>query len=415
MSDYERTAISNFILSPHIFYESKINEDMFTDYDCTIIYKAIREIIESGGKPDLISITDKNQAIDKADLARMSDVSFSSANWKYYDDKILQAWQRKELARLGTRLATSEENYTDLLEVIETTLATLVYSSGKQEVQKVSELLAPFLALLNDRFNNKGILPGLSTGIDGLDGLIQGLKPRLLYVIGGRPSQGKSALGLNIAAHVATKDRHPVGFLSLESSAIELTSRLMSSGASVDGMKIATGMISQANLCTIQEAGEILFNAPLYFWDQPNAKLSDVVSMARFMRRQHKVDLLVLDYVQIVQVPGADDRKSAVSQVSMAMKQLARELEIPIIILAQLNRDTDNKRPDMGNFQWSSQLEQDADVAIMLYHKLVGEDETQTIDKSFLLVEKCRDGRRGSVPVVFRQEYVRFESYLGKE
>jgi len=93
----------------------------------------------------------------------------------------------------------------------------------------------------------------------------------------------------------------------------------------------------------------------------------------------------------------------------MAMKQLARELEIPVVILAQLNRDSDNRRPEMGDFQWSSQIEQDADVGIMLYHKMSGPDEDRTIDKSWLFVEKCRDGKRGSVPVCFRQEYVRFE------
>jgi replicative DNA helicase len=231
----------------------------------------------------------------------------------------------------------------------------------------------------------------------------------LLYVIGGRPSQGKSALGLNIAAHVSIKERRPVGFLSLESSTTELLGRLVASSANVNSRNLASGFFSGTDMAGIHKAGELLYAAPLWIWDQPNAKLADTVSTARFMRRQHKVELLVIDYLQLIGVPGAVDRRDSVAQSSMAMKQLARELEIPVVILAQLNRDSDNRRPEMGDFQWSSQIEQDADVGIMLYHKMSGPDEDRTIDKSWLFVEKCRDGKRGSVPVCFRQEYVRFE------
>jgi len=409
VGEFEDMVLSQMILTPAIVHETILTKEMFSDSENRLIFSSIVEIVNKGIRPDLITVKDFCTSVSSIKLARLTDLAPSSANWGYYEKKIVSEWKKRSLYKLGQILTDSSEEYEILVQVIESTLAELSYATGRKSVEKISDHLMAYINELKGRYENRGVIAGLATGINNLDVITQGLRPRLLYVIGGRPSQGKSALGLNIAAHIATKEKKPVGILSLESGRSELIGRLLSSEACVDGRNIISGYLSSANMSNIVDAGGKLFNAPLYFWDQPNGRLLDVLSVSRVMKRQHKIELLVLDYLQIVTVPGAVDRRDAAAQTSMAMKQLARELEIPVLVLAQLNRDSENRRPSLSDFQWSSQIEQDADVAILLFHKMSGDEENQIIDKSWLLVDKCRDGRRGSVPIVFRQEYVKFE------
>ena len=408
---HEAVAVANVFLNPDIACETLLTPEMFDDYECRKIYAAALAVIDKGIKPDPISVRDFDASINPGLLVKILSSSPSTANWRYYENAIVGEWKRRKLSTLGKRLIESTENHDQLLQIIEESLSEISYATGRKNITAAKDHVLDYINELEYRYNHKGELRGLSTGIDNLDTLLNGLKPRLLYLVGGRPSDGKSALGLNIASHVAIRERRPVGIISIESATMELIDRLCASESHIDSRKLETGFYSKGDFDRIIDIGKKLSDAPLYFYDTPNAKLSDITSIARTMRRTRKIELLVFDYIQLAKVQGAKTKIESTMETSTTMKSLARELEIPIVALAQLNRDSQDRRPDIADFQWSSQIEQDADAAILLYHKYIGDGEHREIDRSFLLVDKCRNGKRGVADVVFRKEYVKFEAY----
>ena len=412
--EIEAAFVSQVLTSPEILAETSIIPDMMTDPKNARIYQAVISIVQRGIKPDYVIIRQQDKDVDVNYLMQLADMGLSKANWKYYEKAIRDAWMDRKLIIMGRRLTNEGGTPYEKMQMVDEELGVLAGITGRNAVAKIGTNLHEHVGVIENRYNTRGKLPGLSTGLTGLDHVIMGLQRGLLYVIGARPSQGKSALALNMAGHLSVFEHVPIGYLSLESSTRELLDRMLSTIGRVDGTKIKTGYLAQGDFDRIQDAAGLIYEAPFFVYDHPSAILLDCKSAARFMARKHGIKALFVDYAQIVRVPGALDRRAAAEETSMEFKALARELDIPIVLLAQLGRSADEKRPGLADFQWTSQFEQDADVAGLIWHKY-SKDNHHQIEESFLLMEKVRDGKRGRVPLKFEVDYVHFADSVERE
>lgn len=417
--DSELALLCSIIFNPENIPELLITSDMFKDERNGLIFNAITKLYAKGVSPDYVSLSRYCPTVDPVYITEIGDVTATGVNFKHYEKQVILDWKTRELEKLSMEIReqsekiTNDEGIDSITDGIEKTLNRLVLAENKRQIVDIKDLIPEAVEKIEQKWKNKGKLSGIPTGIDAFDKVTNGLKEGRLYVFGGRPSSGKSLSALGIAQHIVYKEKLPIGFISLESSVDELILRSISSTGSVVADKLSSGILATSDFAKINNACEIMFQDGFYVYDEPNAKLSTVLSKAREMKRKHNIQALFLDYAQIVRVPSAKDRRESSEETSMAMKQLARDLNIPVVMLAQLKRDADEKRPTFGDFQWTSQFEQDADVACLIWHEYekMSEDnpDPYKIARSSLLLDKVRDGKKTVIPVNFRGEYVRFE------
>jgi len=404
MSEYEGIYISQVLQRPEILNETIILPGMLENWKYKQVFTTVKKM-QAKSPADLMAIS-KESGIAIHEIAGMEAIAGSPANWRYYENKIVDLWKRKvlKLSLIDKIKDMEHKNANEVIAEIDELLTSLSVSTGNREIINVGDKIMDYLGAVEERRKNEGML-GLRTGITGFDDATCGLRPTLLYVIGARPSQGKSALALNMVSNIA-KQGIPVGYLSIESSITELIDRLFAIRGRIDARKIQIGMFSGADFHRVMETGAMFKNEKILVWDKPNAYLEDCISTARNMVRGYGVKVLFVDYAQIIRVRGAQEKRAAVEEVSQSMKELARELNVPVVLLAQLKRDADNRRPELSDFQWSSQFEQDADVAALIHHKY-DKEKRYKIERSYLLLEKVRDGKRCIVNIVFQPEFLR--------
>ena len=304
-----------------------------------------------------------------------------------------------------------------MIEGINDTLEKILSNSSEHKIMAVKDLVLPMVNKFEERYKCRGQLSGLQTGFKTLDDLTGGLQNGRLYLLGARPSQGKSAMALNIAGTIANHEA--VGFLSLESAWEEMLTREFAGESGVNSQRLGNGFFTEHDLNGLINAGGVISKKNMYIYDKPNCGLVEVIGQCRRMVNRFKCKVLFVDYLQLVQTTAESDRER-VAKVSKRLKDLARELKVPIVALAQLRRDSEGRRPGLGDFQHSSQLEQDADVGMLLYHTVCDRETGKSLKKSkieddktellkiYLLIDKNRDGRTGAIQLDFRPEIVTF-------
>lgn len=417
--DSELALLCSIIFNPENIPELLITADMFKDERNGTIFTAITKLYARGVSPDYVALSRACPTVDPVYITEIGNVTATGANFKHYEKQVALDWKIRELEKLSMEIKEQAEKVNDdaaldlITDGIEKTLNRLVLAENKRQIVDIKDLIPETVEKIEQKCKNKGKLSGISTGMTAFDNVTNGLKEGRLYVIGGRPSSGKSLSALGMAQHIVYEEKLPVGFISLESSVDELIMRSISSQGSVNADKLSSGFLTTGDFMKINDACSKMFYEGFKVYDEPNAKLSTVLSKAREMKRKYDIKVLFLDYAQIVRVPSAKDRRESSEETSMAMKQLARDLNIPVVMLAQLKRDADEKRPTFGDFQWTSQFEQDADVACLIWHEYEEMSEENQdpykIKRSSWLLDKVRDGKKTVIPVTFRGEYVRFE------
>jgi replicative DNA helicase len=306
---------------------------------------------------------------------------------------------------LGRELVEIADDPDAAISVLDERLAEITAIEESDRIYAARELVKDAIDEIERRYHAHGELPGIRSGFPSLDGYTGGWQPRMLYYIGARPSEGKSAILLNAAVNAAMKSI-PIGVVSAESSKRELILRALSNLASVDGNRLKSGMLSGADFSGLTAAASRLHDAPIFVYDVPNVNITRLISVAKMMKRRHEIRALFVDYVQILESTRKDEQKRfQVGQVSLALKNLSRELDIPIMVAAQLRRDTTGRRPTLADFAESSQIEMDADAAILLQHE---KDESGKTVRVWAHVDKNRDGPTGSVKLQFIGRFVRF-------
>jgi len=414
-SDDEAIFLACVLLAPDLIFKASIGEHHFMTGKNRRIFRAMQKCADQGIKIDYISVADVDPEIDKPYMVTISDKVPSAANWQYYETKLIETYRRHKLTALGRKLAEMSEagDPAELIEMAENELLELGTNGQTRKIQSIGEVLPGVGKVIEQRYYLKGKLPGLGTGLPGLDKIIGGFQDDRYIVVGARPSDGKSALALNMACNIAIAQNTPTGIISAESSNTEIVTRVIASEGHISGNAMMTGLLTKADFTSLGDVGARTIHAPLYLYDAPNVRYTELKSVARQMVLIHKVKVIFVDYIQIIR--WEDSRLAIheqVAAVSRSLKQLARELKIPIVGLSQLKRDSEGREPEMADLDYSKQIEQDADAIIFIYHPRPkkGEDEEQEDENrsSLLLVKKNRDGAKGVVPVVFHREYIKF-------
>jgi len=262
---------------------------------------------------------------------------------------------------------------------------------------------------------------GLETGFFELDDMTRGLQPGEMIVLAARPSVGKSALALNIAEHIAVDLDKPVAFFSIEMSKQELALRLLSSRARVDGQRLRKGNLSNPDVEKVKEAAARLYEVPLYIDDTAGLRVIDLRAKARRLAARHNIQLMVVDYLQLMSAPGAENRQVEVASISRGLKALARELGVPVLAISQLRRESEeHRRPRLSDLRESGAIEQDADVVMLLHRPELyldpkSEEYKQVQGKAELLIAKQRNGPTGEIQLTWLRDQTRFESYSFRE
>lgn len=364
----------------------------------------------------MLEITREGQIVDERMLSQRTGIPLQqilplkspdiiTANWAFYDSQIRQACQLRKLKKVAEEIQNSVgETPQELAAKMQRAIDDMSNQTDGFEITSIQDTLNSSITLIEKRMQTGRKCIGIPSGLDGLDRLFSGFQPRRLYYIGARPSQGKTALLLNSVRNC----NEACGILSAESAKEELVMRLMASKSQIDSQKLVVGLLKEGDMNRLTQAASELYSSKgIYIYDEPNMSIDTVVMVARQMKRRFDIKILFVDYLQCLspsRTGGKQEYREQVAYASKQMKQLARILDIPVVAAAQLRRDAEGNRPLLSDFSDSTQIERDADVAIMI-HNIYQDDVLQD---TWLLVEKNRDGRTGDIPVVFDQAHMRF-------
>lgn len=403
-SEYEKKLLGQIITSEQneVWHQLTVTSQHFSGQNKQV-YEAIDAVIDRGADAKLDSVYAQDRTINPAYLAELTDDVFTSANWEWYEQQLIELDRVARLHGVAAKLPQmAEEGASAALDWIYGEIDHITQTRRSGALTRVSELTADYTNLIQQRYDLGGKLPGLESGFRTLDNALNGFQKSRLYYVGGRPSMGKSALLLNMATYMGYRRKTPFVYLSLESSREEVFDRMAAQIAKIDSRKIQRGELrTKGDFERLMNVLGDIHEMPMYLYDVPNQTINQVKAVARRAVNIHGAKAIFVDYLQLIRVQGADDRTAQVAQASMELKDLSRELEVPVICAAQLRRDADDRSPQLGDIQWASQAEQDADTALFIHR----DKKTQDMK---IIIAKNRDGQTGSVPVTFVGHYVMF-------
>jgi replicative DNA helicase len=285
---------------------------------------------------------------------------------------------------------------------------------GKKSYVEMRAAVHEAFQILSRRYESKDAVTGLATGFADLDEMTSGLQPADLIIVAARPSMGKTALAVNMAEHAAIKSRKAVAIFSMEMSASQLAFRLISSLGRIDQQHLRNGDLAEEDWPRVTSAITLLSETKILIDDTPALSPAELRARARRMKRQYDLGLIVVDYLQLMAVPGnKENRATEISEISRGLKALAKELNIPVIALSQLNRSLEqrtDKRPVMADLRESGAIEQDADVILFIYRDEYYDKESSDKGLAEIIIGKQRNGPTGTVKLTFLGRYTRFES-----
>ncbi|MBU0934680.1 MAG: replicative DNA helicase [Spirochaetes bacterium] len=393
------------------------------------VFSAIISLFEKGQKADLITLADEMRSLGTLDnsggvayIAHLTDIVPSSANVEYYAKIVSDCSIRRALIKMSAGIKQAAHNDSIetslMLDEIQENIFKITQNKQTVNYKSVKEIIPETMLQIEKFAKNKSPYTGLPTGYTDLDNMTSGLQDSELIIIGARPSVGKTAFGLNMAANMALRENVSVGFFSAEMSDMSLMYRMLASEARVSSEKIKSGLIKSSDIQKLMEAASRIYEAPLYLVDVPNIKLLDLRSLARRMKSEQNIQILFIDYLGLISHENADmPRWEQISSISRSLKALARELRIPIVALAQLKREAEGKQPSLADLRDSGSIEQDADVILFLHRDREidkRQDERLPYISTDIYISKQRNGPVGKFSLLFFQNITRFEN-LEKE
>ena len=350
----------------------------------------------------------------------------TAANVQYYLDIVRDKYILREIITAATesvrRAYEEQDEVNNLLDEVEQRIFAVGEDRFKGEMLSMKEQVMSTLESIEKLFENKGAITGVSTGFRDLDKLTSGLHSSEMIVIAARPSMGKTALAMNIAEHAAIEVKLPVAIFSLEMSAQQLVQRMLCSRARVNLAKTRDGFLAEADFPKLTHAASKLAEAKIFIDDTAGLTILELRAKARRLKAQHDVRLIIVDYLQLLRSTSRraqDNRQLEISEISAGLKGLAKELKIPIIVVAQLNRNPEIRTgsgkgvPRLADLRESGSIEQDADLVGLLvreeYYADSDEERTELEGKAELIIAKQRNGPIGQVKLTFLKDFTRFE------
>lgn len=435
--DAEKGLLGSILLSPQKVLDEciqqQVGEKYFHHPAHARIFSLLVEMREANKPIDLITLTqfleDRHLLEEVGGAAAVTDLfTFvpTPANAAYYLDLLREKFLLREIigtcSEYGARAYEEQGDVRMLLDEAEARILAIGDDRFRAKVPGIKEMAMAALDSLEKLFQNRGALTGLPTGFKGIDQMTNGMHPGEMIVIAARPSMGKTALAMNIAEHVALEAGKSVAVYSLEMSTQQLMQRLLCSLARVDMNKVRDGFIGKADMSNLIKATTRLSDSKMFLDDTPGLSILELRARARRMKDRHDLDLIVIDYLQLLKSPskrGQENRQIEVAEISSGIKALAKELNIPIVVLAQLNRNPEARtgggkgRPRISDLRESGTIEQDADLVGLLwreeYYADDDEEKKETEGRATLSIAKQRNGPVGEVPLTFLKSITRFE------
>jgi replicative DNA helicase len=401
----------------------------FYDLRHQTIYEHLVAMFDARTPVDLISVQARlkdaqllEQVGGIAYLSQLQDAVPSAANLSWYLGIVKEKFLLRRMIATCTGVVGQIYDWTgeadELLDEIEKEILRVNESRAQTGTRKMPDLVQSSIAMVENYFARQGEITGIATGFDDFDKMTDGLHSGEMIVIAARPSCGKTSLAMNIAEHVAVNLKLPVGVFSLEMSAESLVLRMMCSLGRVNLRNIRDGFMTQADFPKLTNAAGKLNASPLHIDDTAALSILQLRARARRMHQQHGIKLFVIDYLQLMHSTSrkaSDNRQVEIADISGGIKALAKELKVPVIVLAQLNREIEkdkSRKPRLSDLRESGSIEQDADLVGMLYKPEADDDVNENTDGQpvNLLIAKQRNGPTGDVHLTFLKPYTRFES-----
>ncbi|QDU98001.1 replicative DNA helicase [Lignipirellula cremea] len=403
--------------------------DDFYDDANQRLFSHLMAMHDAGSKIDITLLVDRLQ--NSGDYEKIGGAAYlgkvahsvaNAAHAAYYARIVREKSTFRSLINAATEILRDgydeSREAKEALASAEQKIFSILDSRGGAAVSSIKDVLLEAMARMDARMKGEHTTGGVETGYHDLDAMTGGLHNAELVVLAARPSMGKTAFAMNIAENVVLRDRKPVLFISLEMSAIELADRLLCSAARVNGHRLRNGTISNDDRKRLVEKAAIISQAPLFVDDSPARTVTEIAAGARrIQRREGTLGLIIIDYLQLIEPDNSKDpRQEQVAKITRRLKGLSREMSVPVLCLAQLNRQAeagkDDHRPKMSHLRESGAIEQDADVVMFVhreeYYKR-GEDKEQFEGQAEIIISKQRNGPVGDVELIWRKDFTRFE------
>jgi len=404
------------ILSPQDFYRTAHQ----------IIYTAVIELFDKAEPVDLVTLANKLKEKGHLEeiggasyLARLVDAVPLAVNAEHYarivHDKASLRRLIEKANAIVKRCFEDRGNTDDVIDFAETAIFEISEKKARQSFYPLSKIILGNIETLEEKQGNRSLVTGIPTGFSRLDNLTSGLQNSDLIILAARPSMGKTALALNIARNAAIEANIPVAVFSLEMSKEQLSMRMLCSEARIDSTRLRGGFFSMEDWHRLTDAADILSSSPIYIDDSPVLTAMEIRAKARRLKMDKNIGLIIIDYLQLMKAHRSSERRDLeISEMSRSLKALAKELEIPVLALSQLNRmleQRNDKRPKLSDLRESGALEQDADVVAFIYRDDVyNQDENNPLKGTAeIILAKQRNGPTGKVVLTFLDAYTRFE------
>jgi replicative DNA helicase len=404
-----------------------IPEDFYREAH-KIIFTAMVSLFEKNEPQDIITVTNilknKNQLDElggPAYLANLTDIVPVAANITYYAKIIRSKAILRRLIQTSTEIAArcyeEQDDIDRLVDDAEQTIFEISHSKSNQAFQALSKIIPETFKKIEKLAEKKELITGVPTGYDDIDKITAGLQSSDLIILAGRPSMGKTALAMNIVQNASIFNKIPVGVFSLEMSKEQLGMRMLCSVSRVNSQELRTGFIRDTDWPKLARATGILSEAPIFIDDSPAISVLEMRAKSRRLKAEHNIGLVVVDYLQLMRGrSGAERREQEISEISRSLKAMAKELDLPVIALSQLNRSLEsrpNKRPQLSDLRESGAIEQDADVICFLYRDEVYNKSEDNPKRGIaeIIIGKQRNGPTGTVELTFIDKFTTFENY----
>ncbi|MCA9245637.1 MAG: replicative DNA helicase [Planctomycetales bacterium] len=431
----EEAVLGSILLLPEVLDDVALvlHADDFYDEAHQRVYRHLLRLHESGKQIDPMLLLEQLKSEGDFDfvggsaaVAKIARSVPTAAHAVYYAEIVRDKAIVRSLIRSSTEILRDAYDETvdprEMLSRAEEKVFSVLETGGTGHLSEVHEVLAESLLRIDARMKRDDALGGIETGFFDFDQMTGGLHKSELLILAARPSMGKTALALNIAEHASIEQQAPTLFVSLEMSAIELGDRLLCSAARVNSHRLRNGTISnEERQHLVQKAAEI-GHSPLFIDDSPSRNMTEISAAARRLQRRCGLGLIVIDYLQLIEPDNAKDpRQEQVAKIARRLKGLARELEVPLLCLAQLNRQAEQTRdnkPRLSHLRESGSIEQDADVVMFVhreeYYQTNEEDRARFSGEAELIIAKQRNGPTGDVKLTWLRDFTRFENAAAK-
>ncbi|MFP4456732.1 MAG: replicative DNA helicase [Clostridia bacterium] len=394
-----------------------------------IIFKAMLELEDNGQAVDIITLIDKLRNMHKLEeaggiiyLTEMSSLAPLISNVGEYCNIVKEKALLREVvsvARIMADKAFSEGQFEEILDNAERQFFELSRQRDTKSYSIIKDVVKQTFEQIEESYRTKDQITGLRTGYVDFDDITNGLQSSDLIIVAARPSMGKTALCLNFAQNIALREKANVLFFSLEMASHQLVHRMICSEARVNSQRVRKGYVEQQEWDKIGQAVATLSEAKIFIDDTPGIPILELRSKARRLKSERGVDLIIIDYLQLVTSPHrSENRQQEIAYITRQLKELARELDVPLIALAQLSRQVEqrqDKRPMLSDLRESGEIEQTADVVGFIYREDYYDENTDQKNVAEFLISKQRNGPTGKIKLMFNKQYGRFENLARRE